>query len=605
LTIKALPLLVGINQEQVRPLFKKFLLCWLLFGFFSWGGRVSSANNPVDSLRRLLLGTDNPKEKIHLYIQISKSLGVRHVDSAARSLSNALALARQLEDPELLGNVYFALGNVAVIRNQLDMAMTDYQLAAIYFKQADHHEGQARMDLLIGNINLVHNNLGGAIRHYSNAILLAEKDSILVLLSHLYNNMGEIYNESKDFKKALQYYYQSIKLFLRAGDSLNMAMPLENTGLIYHNLGNFELAEDYLQKALKIYLSKQDHINTAHSYAMLGMIESQRGNYEKAENYFNEGIAFTHKEINLYQGPPNALVAEILIRTGINYSLMGNTAKAKLFLSKGFETASNMKLQKLMILSAGNLSKLYEASGDLENALFFYKIYHNQSDSLSKVITVRTVTISEIKQEFEKKKKEDALRLSYEKRSKKTMLVIYLITGTVLVAILVILVLLLKLEKQRKKNSDTEKIALNEKLEFQNKELTTNVMFRNKMNEQVVNVAEKLKNLHIEEGSENAKIIRSIISELNHSTQVDTWKEFEIRFQQVHTDFYKKLADKYPDLTANELKLCAFLKLNMSTKEIAALTYQSENSIMVARTRLRQKLGISKYDNLITFFSQF
>jgi len=51
--------------------------------------------------------------------------------------------------------------------------------------------------------------------------------------------------------------------------------------------------------------------------------------------------------------------------------------------------------------------------------------------------------------------------------------------------------------------------------------------------------------------------------------------------------------------------LCAFLRLNMSTKEISSLTYQSENSIMVARTRLRQKLDISRNENLVTFLSQF
>ncbi|MCD4747537.1 MAG: hypothetical protein K8R58_14675, partial [Bacteroidales bacterium] len=63
--------------------------------------------------------------------------------------------------------------------------------------------------------------------------------------------------------------------------------------------------------------------------------------------------------------------------------------------------------------------------------------------------------------------------------------------------------------------------------------------------------------------------------------------------------------NKFPDLTANEKKLCAFLRLNMTTKDISAITHQTSNSIEVARTRLRKKLNLSNKDiNLVTFISQ-
>jgi DNA-binding CsgD family transcriptional regulator len=54
-------------------------------------------------------------------------------------------------------------------------------------------------------------------------------------------------------------------------------------------------------------------------------------------------------------------------------------------------------------------------------------------------------------------------------------------------------------------------------------------------------------------------------------------------------------------VSANEKKLCAFLRLNMSTKEISAITYQSINSITVARSRLRKKLDIESDESLISF----
>ncbi len=65
------------------------------------------------------------------------------------------------------------------------------------------------------------------------------------------------------------------------------------------------------------------------------------------------------------------------------------------------------------------------------------------------------------------------------------------------------------------------------------------------------------------------------------------------------------LIQRFPDLSPNEQRLCAFLKLNLATKEISSMTGQSPRAIEMARFRLRKKLGISTQDvNLITFISQ-
>ena len=103
---------------------------------------------------------------------------------------------------------------------------------------------------------------------------------------------------------------------------------------------------------------------------------------------------------------------------------------------------------------------------------------------------------------------------------------------------------------------------------------------------------------------ETKEAIRRIHTDLKKSTEDEIWEEFELRFQQVHRDFYDKLMDKFPDLSPNEQRLCAFLRLNMSSKEISELTGQSPNALETARYRLRKKLGISNSQvNLITFLS--
>ena len=77
--------------------------------------------------------------------------------------------------------------------------------------------------------------------------------------------------------------------------------------------------------------------------------------------------------------------------------------------------------------------------------------------------------------------------------------------------------------------------------------------------------------------------------------------DFELYFKKLYTGFHETLQKKYPDLTSNEIRLCALLKLEMNTKEISSITFQSIRAIETARLRLRKKLGIPRDINLNNF----
>jgi DNA-binding NarL/FixJ family response regulator len=135
--------------------------------------------------------------------------------------------------------------------------------------------------------------------------------------------------------------------------------------------------------------------------------------------------------------------------------------------------------------------------------------------------------------------------------------------------------------------------------------MVLNVMSLMKKNELLADLSEKL--IHIEEEStspESKSTIKKVAHELQKSQEDEIWKEFSHRFKEVHGEFYNTLLLKFPTLTPNELKLCAFLRLNMSSKDIAELTGQRVSTLETARYRLRQKLGIANSEvNLITFLS--
>jgi hypothetical protein len=98
------------------------------------------------------------------------------------------------------------------------------------------------------------------------------------------------------------------------------------------------------------------------------------------------------------------------------------------------------------------------------------------------------------------------------------------------------------------------------------------------------------------------KIIKVIEGELDHAQE---WEQFSHHFDNVHTNYLKNLRDFCPDLTASELKLAAYLRLSLSTKEIAQLMNISIRGVETSRYRLRKKLGLTNDEaNLYEFLIQ-
>lgn len=143
----------------------------------------------------------------------------------------------------------------------------------------------------------------------------------------------------------------------------------------------------------------------------------------------------------------------------------------------------------------------------------------------------------------------------------------------------------------------SEKVKLlNEQLNLKDKQLATQVMYSLQRNEMISNLVEKFQKLETDGNDNRKEGLGKILKDLEKNGQQDPWKEFEQRFQEVHSGFYERLMARFPDLTPNERRLCAFLRLDMSTKEISNLTGQSIKAITQARFRLRAKLGIENPD---------
>jgi ligand-binding sensor domain-containing protein/DNA-binding CsgD family transcriptional regulator len=99
-------------------------------------------------------------------------------------------------------------------------------------------------------------------------------------------------------------------------------------------------------------------------------------------------------------------------------------------------------------------------------------------------------------------------------------------------------------------------------------------------------------------GREFQKILKVIDKELDHNEE---WEQFAVHFDSVHTNYLKKLKDQYPSLTTSDLKLAAYLRLSLSSKEIAQLMNISIRGVETSRYRLRKKLGLENETHLFDF----
>lgn len=163
-------------------------------------------------------------------------------------------------------------------------------------------------------------------------------------------------------------------------------------------------------------------------------------------------------------------------------------------------------------------------------------------------------------------------------------------------------------ESREREEQERELIRLrNEKLQaelsFKSSELASSTMSIIKKNEFLMEMKETLRNQKEVLGTRYPdKYYDTLVRKIddNMSSQ-DDWKVFEANFERAHEQFMKTLNDNYPDLTPSDLRLCAFLRMNLSSKEIAPLLGISVRGVENHRYRLRKRLNLDADSNLTEF----
>ncbi len=167
---------------------------------------------------------------------------------------------------------------------------------------------------------------------------------------------------------------------------------------------------------------------------------------------------------------------------------------------------------------------------------------------------------------------------------------------------------LVEIEQQKEQQlKQMEEDKVRNELEYLNNLLAASTMNLVVKNEFMENIKVKLKEVKQKgKNIETKQALEQIVKEIDTTLKLqEDWEQFEYHFDQVHGDFLSRLRAEFLDLSPNEQKLSAFLRLNLNTKEIANLMGISLRGVEVARYRLRKKLNLNKGQNLTKFVLEY
>jgi ligand-binding sensor domain-containing protein/DNA-binding CsgD family transcriptional regulator len=164
----------------------------------------------------------------------------------------------------------------------------------------------------------------------------------------------------------------------------------------------------------------------------------------------------------------------------------------------------------------------------------------------------------------------------------------------------------LEKEKQEKELIELKNQQLQKEVEHQGKELASSTMHLVQKSEMLLSIKDKLK--HIASISNDPKIkpeISDLIKNIEKDTLIDKdWQKFELYFNNIHDSYTQSLKERFPILTANDIKMCAYLRMNLSTKEIATILNISTRGVEISRYRLRKKMNLENGVNITEYLSK-
>lgn len=495
------------------------------------------------------------------------------------------------------------------------------------------HE-KASLEKDSGNYYLSINFLEKAINETTNSSLKGE----------CYLEIGKIYVIVSEYSLAVEANRLAEKYFERNGDFENLAFCYENIAVAFYEMQSYEKGNEYINKAIElceekklvntkpiIYMSlaalnikkepatsiemlnnakegldKNDFENLSTLYYYYGMANIYLKNYQESEKNLLKALEFTEKTTD------KSMKVLTWANLALTYGYLVEYDKTEYYAKKSIELAEKIGDKITTLMGYDVLSRLYYIKNDIENFNLYSTKYKNLQQEIYNAEQVQKIAEIESKYQLEKKDLEISL---LEKSNKLKRNIIYFFVLLAILSIVLIFVLISR-NKYIKESAKNQEIANTEKakrkeqehkhemdllqkeIEFKNKELTNKALEASHKLELLKYTSEQLDFLKKETSPIGKRRINKILSELNQRLNTKTWDEFNRYFDDTYKEFFEKISQKGIELTKTEKKICAFIKLNMNTKDIAEATFSSTRTIEKHRYNIRKKFDLDSHANL-------
>lgn len=547
-------------------------------------GKEQDVQKQIEQLEQQLHVTTQPSDKLPLLIQLSKLVYPVEQSRSGRYAEEALALAEGLQDREFIALSSYYLGKAKLYRvaatevlelllravelfrelhNDGMVAESLYQLGCVYKETASYEQALsvftesasiaekqqddlrfARALNAIGQMHKIQGNFPQALQYLFRAIEYLEAMQVReVLLGQCYYNLAVIYAMIGEREKALGMFQSSLAIRRETGNREGEAATLHGLGSLYVEMGRYDEAEEYLQQACVLLREVGNKSMEIYSLTALGVLLQQKGLYEETIRLYKRALALTKSLDSIY---PRAFTFYYI---GGVYGEKKDYKKAVYWHKKALEDARTVGNSQLEFNAAEALSRDYEHLGDARKALLYHRMYVNIKENVLGDQPQRAIAAEQVKFAVGKEKTE---KEQYRRKSE----------------------LLASEVEHKTKVLAAQSLHLVQKTEF------------------LKQVKKQLRELlHTRHGK--TVLVQHLLREVQQNVVSEQqWQVFEEHFEQTHDEFITRIAQVYPSLSSMELKVCALLKLNISSKEIARLLSLSIRTINSHRLNIRKKLGI-------------